>query len=412
MRICLVFLFLSLVRSWRSDYDTDERTSEEDLEYIPHVSTTMDFRGVIRKRFAVELGLAAMGRNRICSPLSALLPLGKLLLGASKETKEELLDAVGLRKRRELKAVISQIIKELEYLNGVEISIASRVYVSNRKKLRSKFKRRTKKVFGSSFGTVDFSKSRTVAKEINSWVSEKTKNKINDIVTPDDINDGASLIIVNAIYFKGRWQYPFPGTYQDTFYGPSGSSKAYMMRRTGQYNYYESNEMNAQIIEIPYTGEEAALIIVLPSKKDGLSILLRTLKISPDLINDALMKMKTATVDLIIPKFKIESTLDLKDYYYRMGIKRVISNYHSQLTDIVRGENVYISKAIQKAYIEVTEKGTVAAAATVLSVMGAFPTVNAIRMRADHPFLFFVRANKEQMFGGVVEKPKWHSGHH
>ncbi|CAB3243724.1 unnamed protein product [Arctia plantaginis] len=361
-------ILISLSGSSKLDYysieDSDmSESSEEEPDYIPHVETTLDFRGNIRKLFVIELGLDSHGQNIICSPLSAMIPLAKLLLGAKKHSnsKKELLDALGIKHSYELKSTYKQILKEIEYLKGVQTSLASRIYISGVFKLVSQFKKKSQSIFGSAIELIDTTRPDKVADTVNKWVAEHTNGMINKLLKREDISPSLSLLLVNAIYFK--------------------------------------------IIELPYQGEQSAMIIVLPNEKNGLPILLRTLKMSYELLNIALMKMKTAHVDVAIPKFKIETTINLKKYYKKMGVKYSLVQEQSGLKKVVKHHTVHISDAVQKAIIEVTETGTVAAAATATHQVLAGHAVQRPRFVADHPFLFYIRAMHEQLFSGIVIKP-------
>ncbi|KAF9422863.1 hypothetical protein HW555_001647, partial [Spodoptera exigua] len=113
----------------------------------------------------------------------------------------------------------------------------------------------------------------------------------------------------------GTWREQFKSTFMDDFYSPSGTRHIQMMSRQGTYKHYQCDDLNAQIVEIPYEGEQSAMIIVLPYSTNGLPGLLRALKLAPELLNEALEKMKKTDLILTMPKFKIESQLDISTLY-------------------------------------------------------------------------------------------------
>ncbi|CAB3244266.1 unnamed protein product [Arctia plantaginis] len=380
MRLYIVCFIVNLVACRNNTDETSKVRSAEVPDDVFDVETKLNLKGNVRKLFAVELGLNSEGQNMICSPISAMMPLAKLLLGAEKrsESKAELLAALGLRNSKEISRKYKQILNELEYLDGVQIILASRTYLSDKYQLQEKFKNKSISIFKSAVELVDTSRSEEVADRINQWVADHTNDKIKNLISENDIAESASLLLVNAIYFK--------------------------------------------ILELPYRGEEAAMIIVLPNDKNGLPILLRTLRLSQDLLTKALQEMVTVTVDVIIPKFRIDTALDLKSYYEKasvrfknnkeivfeceMAINSSLRFERSGLTKIVKHHTVYISSATQRAIVEVTEKGTVATAASVIIGFGSpMPSSNKIEFNAEHPFLFYIRGHHEQLFAGVVISP-------
>ncbi|KAH9629185.1 hypothetical protein HF086_009575 [Spodoptera exigua] len=189
-----------------------------------------------------EAAFVDHGRNMICSPVSALMPLGKLALGAEGRSERELLHALGLSNTEQIKSTFSQLITNMEYLPGVTLDVASRIYVGSDNRINKRFLKDTKEIFKSSCQKIDTSKPSKAASLINNW-----------------------------------------------------------------------------IVEIPYEGEQSAMIIVLPYSTNGLPGLLRALKLAPELLNEALEKMKKTDLILTMPKFKIESQLDISTLYKKVS---------------------------------------------------------------------------------------------
>ncbi|CAH1644122.1 unnamed protein product [Spodoptera littoralis] len=418
MRLYFILVYLGIIVSARKhkhknvEGNTTKETTqtkmryieseEQDVEHVTFVDTYLDFRGTMRKQFALEAALVDHARNMICSPMSALMPLGKLALGAEGKSEKELLKALGLSNSKQIESSFAHLITNMQYLPGVTLDVASRIYVGSESTLNRKFEKHTKQIFKSSCQKIDASDPSQTASMINDWVSEKTRGKIKKLVRSSDISRDTSLILVNAIYFYGSWNNQFSRTYTDDFHSPSGTHRVPMMTRQGTYNYYQCDTLNAQIVEIPYEGGQSSMVIVLPYSKNGLAVLLRALKLAPELLNQALEKMKKTDLILCIPKFKIETEIDLGALYKKVGLRSLFDVRKSKLTGIVDNESVHISKAIQKAVIEVNEKGTEAAAVSVLFGLGSSPLgPNAIIVNANYPFYFIVSANKEQLFVGT-----------
>ncbi|XP_035458993.2 antichymotrypsin-2 isoform X2 [Spodoptera frugiperda] len=419
MRLYFILIYLGVIVSAKkhkhrsSDKDsTTEATrtrswesAEHDAETITFVDTYLDLRGTMRKEFALEAAFVDHARNMICSPMSALMPLGKLALGAEGRSERELLKALGLESSKQLETSFAHLITNMQYLPGVTLDVASRVYVASDKSLNRKFEKHTKQIFKSSCQRIDTSEPSDTASMINNWVREKTRGKIKRLIEPSDISKHTSLILVNAIYFYGTWHERFTKTYTDDFHSASGTRRIPMMSREGTYNYYQCDTLNAQIVEIPYEGGQSSMIVVLPYNKNGLPVLLRALKLAPELLNQALEKMKKADLILCMPKFKIETDFDLGDLYKKVGVRSIFDPKKSKLTGIIDDETVHVSKAIHKAVIEVNEKGTEAAASSATIIVTS-AGIRPKRFEANHPFYFMITAIKEQLFVGTFQSCK------
>ncbi|XP_030032595.2 antichymotrypsin-2 isoform X2 [Manduca sexta] len=381
---------------------TQSESDYSDSHEIIRKNTSFDLRGSLKRSFALGAALTDPQENVLCSPLSALLPLGKLVFGAEGQARQEITATIGIRKRKQVKKVFTKLIQDLKFLPGVVLDVASRIYLAKKTKLNSNFSKNVKSTFQSDVEKVSFDKPREAVDEINAWVARQTNNMIPTILAPGDISPSTSMILVNAIYFSGKWKYAFQKVFSSTFLSPKGPLIIPMISNVADYNYYESKILKSQILEIPYEGNAASFIIVLPIMKDGLQVLLRSLKLAPEILNSEMRSLTSIRMEVSIPKFKIQSEMDLKVLYEKIGLRTIFNNKHSGLTGIVKDNTVYVSKAVHKAVIEVNEKGTEAAASSAISI--GFVTLN-MRFIADHPFLFFVKVKGEQLFAGIYNGP-------
>ncbi|CAH0627291.1 unnamed protein product [Chrysodeixis includens] len=401
MKLSFIFIYLSFIVSTKTKHNKNKKQSSE--EDVPIVDTVLDLRGTVRRDFALEAALLDHARNMICSPLSILMPLGKLVLGSEGTAEKELFAAIGVENRKQLKPMFKKLISNMQYLPGVTLDVASRLYVATDQTLNKNFLRRTKSLFKSTCKKMNTKDPEATAASINNWVSMKTKQKIKNLVTPADISQGTSVLLVNAVYFAGLWKQKFEKVQTEDFHAPAGTRRIPMMTRQGQYNYWKCETLNAQLIEIPYEGDQSAMIIVLPFSSSGLPVLLRAIKLAPELLNQALDKMKTSSVILSMPKFKIESEFDLTPLYEKIGLSNIFDPAKSELTGIIDNkQKVFISKAVHKAIIEVNERGTEAAAATatIEATSSQFPKLPE-EILVNHPYLFILRANHQILFMGV-----------
>ncbi|XP_064071283.1 antichymotrypsin-2-like [Vanessa tameamea] len=329
------------------------------------------------------------------------MPLGKLALGAEGHSLDELLSAIGVLKKSMISSHFKPLILELRYLPGVKLDIASKLYISINSRLHRAFSDQAKDIFDSSAEKIDFQYPTYAAEEINSWVSLQTNGLIKDIVSPIDVPPSTSLVLVNGVYFSGKWKDNFDKVKNMTFHSPNGQITVPMMIKIGHYNYSVSDALGSRLVQIPYNGDKASLLLVLPTSRTGLSVLLSQLKLAPELLDSALSRMELKNLQLIMPKFKIESQLNLNAMYLKVGVKKIFDNVDSGLTKIVRDESLHVTNAKQKAFIEVNEFGTEAAGSSVVNTM-KFAYQKPSEFKADHPFLFLILVKGQQLFSGTV----------
>jgi len=226
---------------------------------------------------------------------------------------------------------------------------------------------------------------------INAWVSDRTHEKIEELIQRDFIDADTRLILTNAIYFKGRWdeQFEKADTRDEDWHGLNGTVKVPMMHQRGGYLYYEGGGFQA--LDLPYKGRQLSLLVVLPTKKDGLSALESQWAGGSTYrqVTDGLGHEGLVLVSL--PRFKMETKFKLKPVLCALGAELAFSN-GADFSGIGE-ERLKISEVVHKAFVEVNEEGTEAAAATgvIMGLCAVRPTTEPIVFKADHPFLFFIR---------------------
>ncbi|XP_053603205.1 antichymotrypsin-2-like isoform X2 [Plodia interpunctella] len=420
---CLVFLIFNskLVNGKKKKVQKVEKESEsgEIDEWVPpeeqkkekrsrhkhHKSTTplqIDFRGLVRESLAYNVALADTSKNSVCSPISAVLPLGKLVLGASGKTESELLLAIG-HSRDEMVTELKLLIESLKQLPGVTLTVASKIYISQQAHLDPQFAKASKHIFHSTVEKADFEDPVETVRTINNWVKSHTNGLIPKLLQPSDVPKSPSLILVNAVYFQGNWVTPFKSAGTGTFYSPMGTRKVPMMTVAGSFGYVKDESLNVEILEIPYLNKNASFLIVLPVDKNGLPMLLTALKLAPKLLNKALKGLTTEYMKVTIPKFKVNSKIDLKEPFKKFGVTKLFHK-NGDLNRILSQQSVHVSTAIQQAVLEVTETGTEAAAATA----NIFATAGGGKLEtfnANHPFMFYVLFRTQQLFAGSYNGP-------
>lgn len=336
--------------------------------------------------------LRAEPGNLVCSPFSTSTVLAMTMAGARGETWAEMSRALCLVDRGE--AVPKQFGALLESLRalstgeGVELSLANRIWAQHRMAILPEFRTVAKRSFGSDVGGVDFRGDPESARlAINHWVEEQTHQKIQDLFPRGLIEPETRMVLVNAVYFLATWEHPFSEQVTDEApFTPAGGAPVDvpMMRQRIRLRLADGERF--QLLEMPYRGGQLAMVIVLPKAVDGLADV--ESELDPASLDTALASLSAREVDVMLPRFRLLSQFDLVPPLQSMGMVRAFTD----CADFsgIGPTPTQISSVVQKAFVEVNERGTEAAAATGV-VQFAGETRVAIPFHADHPFLFIIR---------------------
>ncbi|XP_072936098.1 antichymotrypsin-2-like isoform X4 [Epargyreus clarus] len=331
-------------------------------------------------------------KNVVSSPLSAEMVLALLTLGTEDPAHTELLTSLGIPDDDSIRSSFSLVSSKLKSTKGVTLDVANKVYIKEGKyELNPKLKEDAVKVFDAGFEKINFDDGATAANTINKWVESKTNERIKDLLSSDSLNEDTRLVFVNALYFKGTWQKQFEphNTIEQPFHIDNEKTVDIpMMYKESEFKYGESEALGAQLLQMFYEGQQASMLIVLPNEITGLDAVMQKLADGHDLLAEV-DHMYETKVQVTLPKFKIETEIDLIEILPKLGINAIFNQDNSGLTKILdHPEMLYVSKAVQKAFIEVNEEGAEAAAATgvVLMLRCARPPEDVFR--ADHPFLY------------------------
>ncbi|XP_061094992.1 serpin B6-like [Conger conger] len=229
------------------------------------------------------------------------------------------------------------------------------------------------------------------------------RDKIKNLLSKGAVNNMTSLVLVNAIYFNADWDKKFKAnyTFERLFKLNKNEIKpVQMMEQTGNFGLAFIPEVDCQILEMPYIGKELSMLIILPSEIEDDSTGLERLE--RELTYEKLIQwtqpdmMKSVEVNVALPKFKMEETYDLRDILVSMGMEDAFDESKSDLTGISSSTNLVVSKVVHKAFVEVNEEGTEAAAATAVTMILHCGRLYQNHFIANHPFLFFIRHNPTQ----------------
>jgi serpin B len=285
---------------------------------------------------------------------------------------------------------------------GYQLRVADALWAEKDFRFLDDFLKLTASDYGAGFNRVDFKTApEAVRGTINQWVEQKTEEKIKDLLPAGSINAATRLVLTNAIYFKGDWQSPFKkaATADEDFHLSSAQTvKTSLMHLTARFNYFNGGTFQA--LDIPYKSGELSMVVLLPNDVEGLAALEKSL--TADALKQWAGQLRGGSrVILTLPKFKMTESFQLSKTLSELGMGEAFQKNAADFSAMTGKRDLWISAAIHKAYIDVDEEGTEAAAATgiVMRPSAVARLQPPIVFRADHPFLFLIRDNKS---GGVL----------
>jgi len=363
--------------------------------------------------FALDLygRIRAEQGNVFCSPFSISAALAMTSAGARGETLAEMnkvlhLPGDGSSAPIQFADLILQLLRN-DGKSKYELHIANALWVQNGFPIKPVFVDVVKTQYHAVMRQTDFGQPVDAVAAINRWVELKTNDKIKDLLKPDNVDSTTRLVLTNAIYFKGKWHKQFKKemTREEPFFTTSGgSTKAPLMHQGGNYRHVATDGMQA--VALPYEGDNLEMVLLLPDDKDGLGKLESNL--SMERLDGLLKAMKRREGDVAIPRFKFTQKIELSKELQDLGMKLAFSN-GADFSGMTSADRLKIDQVIHKAFVDVNEEGTEAAAATGVTMKLAAAPVpqDRFNFRADHPFLFAIRDVKSGslLFLGRVNDP-------
>jgi serpin B len=358
--------------------------------------------------------LPATQANAFFSPYSISTALAMTYAGARGATAAEMANTLRFpREAGRLHPAFASLVREIngtDKKRASELSTANALWSQKGHPFVADFQRIAKTSYGAALEEVDFKGAPESARRtINSWVERQTQERIKDLLREGSLRADTVLVLTNAIYFKGAWVHRFheqetqPG---DFALGARGTARNVpLMRQHQSHRYLDGGTFQA--LELPYDAHEMSMIVVLPRRTDGLAEFEKTL--SAARVTDWLAKMTLHDVDVALPRFKVTATMELKRPLTDLGMQLAFSRGRADFSGMVRAQSVFVSAVVHKAYIDVNEQGTEAAAATgvTMTLVSARPSGPRAVFRADHPFLFLIRDNRTGsiLFAGRLTDP-------
>lgn len=353
-------------------------------------------------RLFAEIAKKDTSGNIFISPYSIAMALAMAFNGAGGETKLAMAKALDLKGMSldQVNQAHAKLRETLEKLDPqIQIAIANSLWAKKGESFKRKFATSADKFYAARVANFDPGDAQV----INDWVSSKTNDKIKNLVT-EQIVSVAVLILINAIYFKGNWTVKFDpaATRELEFTLPGGQKKRHpMLSQSGRYRYYKNEQFQA--VSLPYGNGRASMYIFLPSPGSSLAKFCQSL--TSQNWEEWMPQFRETKGNIILPRFKIEYGISLRDILKGLGMD-IAFRTQADFEEMCPG--VFIGEAIHKAFVEVNEEGTEAAAATAVVMMRAVAPSAPFNMVVDRPFFCAIRDDETGtiLFLGSIVDPQ------
>lgn len=370
---------------------TNPAAGAEDLTVLASGNTA--FALDMYKRLGVKQG------NIIFSPYSISLALAMTYAGAAGTTEQTMARAMHFDlPQQKLHSAFNSLEQELSKRQGegkgkdgkgFRLNIVNAIWGQQGYKFLTGFLDTLAVNYGAGLRTLDFIKTPELSRlTINEWVLKQTEGRIRDLIPQGAINPLTRLVLTNAIYFNAAWQAQFEksATSDADFHNLDGSvSRVSLMQRMGNYRYIDNAEYQA--VELPYEGNQIAMLIVAPSQGKFNAF---ENALNAKLLDRITADLQGGRVNLSLPRFTTEYDTSLKQALTDLGMAEAFTE-KADFSGMTGNRDLYISDAIHKAFIEVDESGTEAAAATAVIMMATAMPAQPVVIRIDRPFIYLIR---------------------
>ncbi len=353
------------------------------------------------------------GGNLFVSPLSISTALAMADAGARGETATQMADALHLSLDPDAVAAgYGALLNDLNsagQAGGYALNLANALWAQQGFDLSAPFVNLIDSDYGGALKEVDFKNATEAARQtINQWVQDQTNNKIQNLIPQGVLDQYTRLVLTNAIYFKSAWAAPFDpaSTTSQPFTLASGDQvEASTMHQTSGFRYMQRDGF--QVVELPYANGRLAMDVLLPTAGTSLSSI--DANLVPEKLDAWLQGLSSQRVAVSLPKFQVTTQFLLSDALKALGMTDAFSDQAADFSGISDEEKLKISQVVHKAFIDIDEAGTEAAAATGVSVGASVVPIEPppIAFRADHPFLYLIRDTQtgSVLFMGQVMDP-------
>ncbi len=377
-------------------------TGDSSSSAIPHASNSFGLDLYARLRI--------QPRNLFLSPFSIETAMSMVSYGARGQTASQMAAVLHLSSNPEEArsgfAVLLSALQSGASTQGYRLDIANGLWSQKEYPFQQPYLDAMRSSYNAEIDSMDFiHNAEAVRNQINSWVARRTQEKIKDLFPPSAFRPATRLILANAIYFKGAWARPFQPTHtHDASFTAAGGAKVqvHMMQQQGSFKYLDAASF--QVLELPYKGDTLAMDIFLPREADGLAGFEQDL--TAESLSGSLGKLHPAMVRVGLPRFTMTSSFELTHELGDLGMPLAFSRGADFSGISERGRELLLSTVVHKAYVDVNEQGTEAAAATGVGVTGA-AMIHYTDFIVDHPCFFLIRdlSSGAILFLGRLDNP-------
>ena len=381
--------------------------------------TTVDVSGIVEggNHFAFDLyrELRSHKGNLFFSPGSISTALAMTYAGAAGKTEAEMAQTLHFQMPKEQLHDGMQVLQTHwmtpDKQNGVRLNLANRLWGNEGYEFLPKFMAVTREKYAAELTRLDFGQTEVARQTINDWVENQTEDKIAELLPPGVLSADTKLVLTNAVYFHGIWADPFKKdrTKEDTFHlTATDSITVPMMNRSDEFRYGAVDDL--QILDLPYGDGSLSMVVLLPKQIDGLPDLESLLTVQNLQRWMASIKHEDE-VKVYLPKFRMTSQFRMADVLKTLGMESAFDASAADFSGMTGGRDLFISEVIHKAFVDVNEEGTEAAAATGIVMEPTSAPFEEPKQppvfRADHPFVFMIRDNRNGaiMFLGRITTP-------
>lgn len=390
-----------LIRSETQHIESPDVTDEQVAELV---------RG--NNAFAFDLYRAEGGEgNTIFSPYSISLAFSMAYAGAHGETEAQIAETLNYLPQQAQHPAFNALNARISGLGedgggpGVpfQLNVANSAWGQEGYQFEGAYLETLAGHYGAGMRAIDFGQPEKASEEINAWISDETENRIKDLVSPEVIDANSRLVLVNAIYFKASWLSWFdPSNTRDGPFTLNDGSEVTvpLMRQTWDLSYAEGD--GYQVVQLPYKGDAVDMLVILPEEGRFEQVEGR---LGAGFFDEVRGGLRNEYVRLTMPRFDFETDLDLAELLGTMGMEAPFSGA-ADFSGMTGNRELFISDALHRANITVDEKGTEAAAVTLLD-MPVSERPEPVEMPVDRPFIFAIaeRETGEILFLGRVTDP-------
>ena len=391
-------------RGWAKPHETSDNNNDDDPRFTKSPNNTDDFVF----GFYSEVVKEDEKSNVFFSPLSISTAFSIAYEGAKENTASQIQQVFDFeqddsKRHQKISDVLSRLNHKDDWYN---LQVANALWVKEGYEIKQDYIDTAKKHYSGTVENVDFVTDDGI-NQINGWVREKTNDKIENILAPGSTDEMTRMVITNAVYFKGKWSLEFnpKNTSEKPFWTDKDSSVTVPMMKqpVDIYNYADTE--NLQALELNYLGGDISMVVLLPKDRDGIQSLEQSMDEKKFVAIKDSMTRQPLTIE--IPRFEFDTKYNLKPPLQSLGLHDAFDKSNANFQGIT-DEKVYLDSAAHKAFVNVNEEGTEAAAITALVARATSgPPEPVDEFVADHPFMFVIQEKEtgEILFLGRVMDP-------